>query len=142
MRGALAANAARGRTGWAGDGTGTDAAPTDGAACLAIPLAKGTAPSTTPVGAADDRTFVVATGGPEPFYLLRISPGAADPARMTRLPIQFARNAGNRVDSAIRGRERARRRRRDREVAGAAGLLDGQRAAPACLVHIRVRQLF
>lgn len=58
-----------------------------------IPFAKGTTPSAPPAGAADDRTFVVATSGPEPFYLLRISPGAADPARMTRLPIHFARNA-------------------------------------------------
>jgi hypothetical protein len=41
-------------------------------------------------GAADDRTFVVtsATHGGTSWYLLRLSPGAAHPARLTKLPIK------------------------------------------------------
>jgi len=52
--------------------------------------------------AADDRTFVVDTAsggaldtlGPPALYLLRIVPGAAHPARLTRLPIAMPSGAG------------------------------------------------
>jgi hypothetical protein len=57
---------------------------------------------TTPAGAADDRTFVVAatlsqrkppyppwaTDGPRAWYLLRLAPGSARPVSMTKLAIQ------------------------------------------------------
>jgi hypothetical protein len=66
-----------------------------------FPLAKGgTLFSGAAGGAADDRTFVVSadpsqsTAGPPAWYLVRISPGAADPVRMTRLPIQFPAGEG------------------------------------------------
>jgi hypothetical protein len=51
-------------------------------------------------GAADDRTFVVsaapsngAAGSPA-WYLVRIFPGAADPVRITKLPIKFPAGEG------------------------------------------------
>jgi len=61
----------------------------------------------TPVGAADDRTFIVAEtlskgnppfrpgadDGPRAWYLLRLSPGSASPVTLTTLPLQpTARN--------------------------------------------------
>jgi hypothetical protein len=61
----------------------------------------------TPVGSADDRTFIVAethskgkppfppgtADGPRAWYMLRLSPGSANPVTMTTLPLQpTARN--------------------------------------------------
>ncbi|HEX6525712.1 MAG TPA: hypothetical protein VF070_37720 [Streptosporangiaceae bacterium] len=83
------------RTGWERDGKITQGVNVGdaltGKTIATIPFAKGTsAASAAPAGAADDRTFVVATTGPVALYMLRIYPGSADPVRMTRLPIQSA----------------------------------------------------
>jgi hypothetical protein len=83
------------RTGWVRDGKITQGVSVGdaltGKMIATIPFAKRTsAASAVPAGAADDRTFVVATTGPAALYMLRIHPGSADPVRMTRLPIQSA----------------------------------------------------
>lgn len=60
----------------------------------------------TVAGAADDRTFIVSASvsthssadaaawvtSPLTWYLVRIEPGAADPVRVTKLPVQFPAN--------------------------------------------------
>lgn len=83
------------RTGWVRDGGITQGVSVGdaltGKTIATIPFAEGSSvPSAVPAGAADDRTFVVATTGPVALYRLRIHPGSADPVRMTRLPIQSA----------------------------------------------------
>jgi hypothetical protein len=66
-----------------------------------FPLPKGGALfSGAASGAADDRTFVVSAApsngaaGPPTWYLVRIFPGAADPVRITKLPIKFPAGEG------------------------------------------------
>ena len=66
-----------------------------------FPLAKGGTLFDAGVsGAADDRTFVVSTApssgvaGPPTWYRVRIFPDAADPVRITKLPIEFPANEG------------------------------------------------
>ena len=66
-----------------------------------FPLPKGSALySGAASGAADDRTFVMSAApsngasGPPTWYLVRIFPGAADPVRITKLPVKFPAGEG------------------------------------------------
>jgi hypothetical protein len=66
-----------------------------------FPLAKGGSLfSAAASSAADDRTFVVSAdpsqnlAGSPTWYLVRISPGSADPVRITTLPIEFPAGEG------------------------------------------------
>src|SRR6185437_8787700 len=66
-----------------------------------FPLAKGGTLFDAGVsGGADDRTFVVSAApssgvaGPPTWYRVRIFPDAADPVRITKLPIEFPANEG------------------------------------------------